>query len=193
MMYRSFSTREKSLLLVLAVLLLCMAYYLLIQVPVSTQLTEAAMDKADAQTELLIAQAKSAQMQAMRDELAEMAAQGAPAAAAVPAYDNLRGVMNLLNTTLAGAGEYNVTFSAIDASQQFVRRTVSMTFTSTDYSTAKNIVLSLLHGPYRCQASNFQLTAGEGGVTVGLTLTFFEAQADLPEPPTGEEAGQDAA
>lgn len=193
MMYRSFTTREKVLLLILALLLVGMAYYTVIHVPVTTQLSEIAIEKSEAEADVMIAQVKNVQLERMREELETLSADAA-SVAPVPAYDNVQNLMNLLNQTLAATNNFSVSFDAVDTSEQFIRRTIHLTYTSADYNAAKNVVSTLLGGPYRCQASDFSLSAADGGVTVTMAVTFFEAQEDLPavpaeaEPETAEPA-----
>ena len=187
MMYRSFTTREKVLMLILAVMLCGLAYYYIIQVPVTTQLSELSNQKSEIETEMLIAQSKQMQIQRMQNELEELAAAPGGPMAAVPEYDNVQNVMNLLNQTLAGTLDYSVRFQQFDLSEQFVRRVVSITFTTADYNQAKATVQTLASAPYRCQVGNLSIGVSEQGVTTDMTITFFEAQAHYVAPPAVDE------
>lgn len=192
MMYRSFTTREKVLMLILAVLMCGLAYYYVIHLPVTTQLTQLTTEKSEIETEMLIAQAKQMQIQNMQSELEELAAAPGGPMAAVPEYDNVQNVMNLLNQTLAGTLDYSVRFQQFDLSAQFVRRVVTLTFTTPDYNQAKATVQTLAAAPYRCQVGNLSIGVSEQGVTTDMTITFFEAQSNYVAPPAVDEtAGEE--
>lgn len=176
MMSREFTRREKVLLLVLAVLVLGMTYYLLIHQPTTSQITEITAEQSQADSDLMLAQATHAQLVHMQEELAELAASGVQETE-VPLYDNLQLVMNHLNEILAGTSDYSLSFQPVDLSEEFVRRTIQMTFSCPDYNQARQIITVLASGPYRCQIGDLQLSAGQqGSVSVTMSITYFEVQ-----------------
>lgn len=177
---RRFSTREKTLLLILALLLVGVAYYLLVQVPIAEQRGELAAQMTETESEMMVEQVKNDRLEGMRGEIGALAGQPDSPIKPVPAYDNVQSVMLFLSQTFSPAQKYSVSFDPVDASEQFVRRVVRLTFDSADYAAAKATVQLLLNGPYRCQAGDFTLSATEKGVAVTLTLTFFEAQSSIP-------------
>lgn len=186
MMYRNFTMREKVLLLILAIMLVGMAYYMAIQTPVSTELTALQAQRSELQAQILVAETQQVQLQQMQAELDTLLAEGAPSITEVPQYDNLEPLMNLLNNTLASTLDYSVQFDPVDLSQQFVRRNIRMTFTCPDYNAAKSVAQTLAGAPFRNQVSDLSLAAAEKGVSVNLSITFFEAQKNAPPPPAPE-------
>ena len=68
-MSRNFSTKEKVLLIVLAVMLIGLVFYRLIYVNINKALDEANAEAATLQSDLDIAQARAARIQKMEDQL----------------------------------------------------------------------------------------------------------------------------
>ena len=68
-MSRDFTTKEKILLVILLILVLGVAYYWLIFVPCRNAIEAANADRDATQTELLIAQAKEAQLKKMQSAM----------------------------------------------------------------------------------------------------------------------------
>ena len=153
---RSFSTREKVLILVLVALLLVACYYFLVVKNVADtkaendlQLQEIQM-QVDTQTALAMARTR------MENELDE------------------------LNTLLSGVGTYDVKFSQPELDGELVRRPVTITYTVAGYNEALGIVQSLQNGTYRCDVTDFALTGkmlADGSiesVSATLDVTYYE-------------------
>lgn len=175
---RSFSTREKWLILVLVVLLVAACYYFLVVKNVADtmaaneqQLTEIQM-QIDQQTALAAARNR------MEAELAELGEEGTLPEVAV--YDNIRSELDELNALLAHATTYDLKFGQPQLEGELVRRPVSVSFTTPDYQAALEVVRSLENGSYRCVISDFALTGkmlADGSVesvTATLNVTYFE-------------------
>lgn len=176
MMSREFTRREKVLLLVLAVLVLGMTYYLLIHQPTTNQMAEITSEQSQADSDLMLAQATHTQLVRMQEELTALAAAGVQETE-VPLYDNLQLVMNHLNEILAGTSDYSLSFQPVDLSETFVRRTIQMTFSCPDYNQARQIITVLASGPYRCQIGDLQLSVGQqDSISVTMSITYFEVQ-----------------
>ena len=131
---RSFSTREKVLILVLVALLLVACYYFLVVKNVADtkaendlQLQEIQM-QIDTQTALAMARTR------MENELAELGDVGK--LPVVAAYDNIRNELDELNTLLSGVGTYDVKFSQPELDGELVRRPVTITYTVAGYNEA---------------------------------------------------------
>ncbi|MDY3617752.1 hypothetical protein [Agathobaculum sp.] len=178
MMYRSFTTREKVLLLILALMLVGLAYYMLIQVPVTEQLSALQSEQITAETELIITQARKAQMENMQEELDNAAKQ--EQAVGVPEYDNQPALLNFLHQALDGTS-YTVNFDEADISTQFVRRPASIKFSALNYENAKAVVQALANAPYRCQIGDVVFLANDTGITVQMKITYFEVQMDISD------------
>lgn len=171
---------------VLAVLLLAAGYLMLIHRPVTAQLEQLAVRQEEAETQNMILEVKATLLDEMRAELKAIRAD--PDAVEIPGYDNLRKVMVFLNATLASTMDYDLNFRqvALPEEGRTVRRVIDMSFQCADYVTAREVVGALHASPYRCQLGDLAMApivdetdgvGGDlngGGVSVTLTITFFE-------------------
>ena len=175
---RSFSTREKVLLLILAIVLVVGAYYFLVVKNVADTLAanqaelEEVQAQIDAQTAL--AQARTR----MESELSELGdGQSLPE---VAVYDNIRNELNELNGLMASATSYDLTFDQPRLDGDLVRRDVKVSFTVPDYRSALDMVSKLENGSYRCLINDVTLTGkllADGsvdGVAATLDVTYLE-------------------
>lgn len=181
MMSRKFTAREKVLLLVLAILLVCSGYYILVDQPVSSTIQLAQLREEDAQSQLMIEEARSQRLHQMEQELAALDTGSSASLAKIPDYDNVQNVVRLLNGALSASGGYNLVFSPVTFSGHIASRTIDMSFTCGGYAAAKSIVSQLSGAPYRSQITGLTLVSdGENGelttshLSAKLTITFFE-------------------
>ncbi|WP_241963780.1 hypothetical protein [Gordonibacter sp. 28C] len=178
MLNRSFSTREKVLMLVLAVLLVAACYYFLVIKNVADtklendlQLQEI-QQQIDTQTALAMARTR------MEGELEKLG--DVNKLPVVATYDNIRNELDELNALLAGVGTYDVKFGQPELEGELVRRPVTITYTVPSYDAALGIVQSLQNGSYRCDITDFTLTGkmlADGSiesVNATLDVTYFE-------------------
>lgn len=182
-MKRKFSTREKVMLLILAILLLVCLYFFMVAQPVRTAMSDSAIRTENAESEQLIGTAKLARMRKMQKALEELSSD---ARADVPDYDNARNVVSLLNEALASADTYDLNFRAIEFEGQIACRNIDMNYTCGSYETAKQILSVLDGGPYRCEITSLSMTdkdklakgeaasLGSGAVGVKATVCFYE-------------------
>ena len=154
---RSFSTSEKVLMLVLAVLLVVACYYFLVVKNVADTIA------------------------ANEDRLAELEALGeAGTLPVVAVYDNIRNELNELNALMGGATTYNLSFAQPTVEDKLVRREVTVSFTVPDYAAALDVVRKLENGTYRCEITDFSVNGdmlADGtvdGVDAVLTVTYLE-------------------
>ena len=95
-------------------------------------------------------------------------------------YDNLQPVMFELNSILASTQDYSLSFSTVDASQTIVRRSISLSFTTGTYESAKAVLQQLHDSAFRCMLDSVNVNVGQGernAVSVNGTIVFFEYQA----------------
>ena len=75
-------------------------------------------------------------------------------------------------------------FAGIDRDGGTVRRNISISFASSSYDKAKEILQLLQNGKYKCLLRNIQMTAMDSGleqtsqVRVSLSVTFYEYVVD---------------
>lgn len=175
---RSFSTREKALILVLVVLLVAACYYFLVVKNVADTMAANEQQLADIQLEVDQQEALAAVRNRMEAELAELGEQRALPEVAV--YDNIRSELDELNGLMAHATTYDLQFGQPQLEGELVRRPVSVSFTTPDYKTALEVVRSLENGSYRCEITDFDLNGkmlADGSVesvSATLNVTYFE-------------------
>ncbi len=190
-MNRKFTTREKALLLILAVLLLVCGYFVLVFQPVTDAIADATLRQAEAESAILIEETRAIQLRQMQEALDNL--ERSDHLSQVPDYDNTQNVVRLLNGALSAASSYNLVFTPVAFEGNIARRSIDMTFTSGSYEGAKAIVQTLYDVPYRCEITALSLSCADGNqaeditrgpVSTRLSITFFEY---AEEPPAEEE------
>ena len=170
---RSFSTSEKVLMLVLAVLLVVACYYFLVVKNVANE------DRlADIEISINAQEMLAADRARMKAELEALGEDGTLPVVAV--YDNIRNELNELNALMGGATTYNLSFAPPTVEDKLVRREVTVSFTVPDYAAALDVVRKLENGTYRCEITDFSVIGdmlADGtvdGVDAVLTVTYVE-------------------
>ena len=180
MLKRSFSKREKILLLILTLLVIGIGYYLAVWQTVEERVRVAAAKEADAESAYAVEEIKLVQMQQMQAELAALdELEQTQNAAAIPPYDNAKKVMQLLNGILTAAQRYEISFANVETQGNLALRTLQMRFVCADYANAKTILRALYAGPYRCKIGTMTFRCEEGDIQTGAVsveteLTFYE-------------------
>lgn len=212
-MRRELTAREWMLLGVLGIMLVVTGYILLFYNPMTSE-----RDRCISETETCRMQIEAANLRIedkhrMERELEELFAAEVPPIG-IPDYENLKPVMFELNSILSGARSYNLSFSTVDTSQTIVRRSISMSFTTGSYASAKAILEQLHDSGYRCMMDNVSINfSGDGyrsgwwgdlwgnpeeyieeNVSVNATIVFFEYQKEVPAaavPAETQETGEE--
>ena len=107
-MNRPFSTREKVLLVVLVVLVMCICYFKLLLEPINDSIADYQMKASAEQDEIVANTALLTKMNNMKKELAEIYAAGDPIP--VPEYNNYAPMLTELNAILSTAADYDLRF-----------------------------------------------------------------------------------
>lgn len=186
---RDFTIREKIVLLLLALVLIGLAYYQFVDKPVRTSIARAENEKAALELELQTVQLKVAQLEKMQNEIDSITSSGS--INRMPSYNNSKEVNKLLNSVL-GKLDYAITFSNVTRSGDQIRRNISLRFTAPNYSSMEQVIDKLAQSEYRCLIGNVSCSLnnerdGSKTVVVNLTATFYEtmvggtADAGLPE------------
>lgn len=179
MLKYTFSTREKALIVILAVIVLALLWYTLIFQNIDNQVKKVESDIATAQDKLAVDNAKLAQQKNMQDAIDRYVASGARIVP-VPKYDNIQNVMTQLNVVLAGTSSFTMTFDDIKTTQSnTIERGVSLNFGCASYADAVNVLTNLARGPYPCRitecsissSSNVPIAVPSGGNAVAYTVT----------------------
>lgn len=191
---REFSVREKTLLVVLILIILGALYYLMVFQPVNDNLTRAKQDKQGLQDEITISQARAQQISDMQTELTNMEKSGHKLSS-MPSYNAGKKEIDFLNETLsAETSDYYVGFTQMTREGNQIRRNFSLNFTASNFGEAKKIIESLENSEIRCLIGDMVVVPGDkeegimdGSVEVNCVATFYEtmhggvADSELPE------------
>ena len=183
-MRRQLTTREWMLLALLGVILLISGYMLLFYMPQTAERDRCIRETESCRTEIEAAQLRLEDKRRMERELEELFSAEVPPLS-IADYDNLQPVMFELNSILASTADYSLSFSTVDASQAIVRRSISMSFTTGSYESAKAVLQQLHDSAFRCMLDDVTISAGQGEqntVTVNGNIVFFEYQANPQAP-----------
>lgn len=176
-MDRAFTTREKILMLVLAVVLLACAYYLLVFAPSQSAIESSKTQVSQLESELTINQAMALKTDSMRDELEEKRAAGMRAKKTLN-YDSTPAIMKELNGILAGTKTYSLSFAGPEPSEDgaTVRQSASVSFTAASYGAAKSVVKQLVNSKYTSMVTDFSIMAADNGgdANAAVTIVYYE-------------------
>ena len=188
---RSFTLKEKILLLLLSLILVALAYYQFVDQPVRSALAQAQAEADSLSMELTAVTAKLTTMRNMRAELDDVTAGGK--ASEMGSYNNSKAEIAMLNDVLSEALQYSITFANVTRDNDQIRRNFTFQFTMDDYEAMEGMIDDLLENHYRCLIDDLRCTASrdgdvtEGTITVNGTATFYETMvggtpdAGLPE------------
>jgi len=190
MLSRRFTTREKILLLILALILLTELYVLLVHQRVEREFADAAARTDAAAVSYELESAKAAKKQEMLKKIQKVTKDGS--VRPLPDYDNSTNVVAYLNGVMAATEEYNLVFNEVEFSNYAAMRPINMSFTCLGYSAAKDIVAQLEDGPYYCEVTGLSMSTENetsdmtGGIVfVQMTAVFYEyagmIEAETPE------------
>jgi len=181
-MNRTFTTREKTLLVILAILLIGCIYYLFVFSPSVNMMNNADRQYENVQNDILVQQAVASKKASLEQQLEDAKAKGA-SEKTMPAYDNTKNEITLLNGILSPAASYNINFADAEFTDNVARRTVHISFTANSFAEAQSMISSLINSPYRCLIGDFSLTGSSltqsstEQVSVTVDVTFFESMA----------------
>ena len=178
-MKRELTAREKTLLLVLAVLVIVLGYYKLIYEPITNQISVCRDNTQQEQLELDDALIRAAQMKKMEDALPELRQKSG--GKAIPQYDNSEMLMLELRRTLAGTQDYSLDFSPGTTTQGYlVLRPISLAFQTATYAQAREIIDALSDSAYMNRISDLSIQTdrnNNGLIQTSLVITYFEIMA----------------
>ena len=181
MLSRPFTKFEKILLLILVVLLLGLTYYLFVYSPVQKRIKAAdtTLIEDQIQTELQ----KAYIIKSMKEEVDDSQKN---LSGVVATYDNFKSEAAFLNTIFVPLAEtYNYNFQTPEASGDTVRRTITISFTASDYQVARKIIQMIHDSKYRCMMNDISISAtadSSGGyvslktnsIRCSVNVTFYE-------------------
>ena len=176
-MNRAFTTREKVLLVVLAVLLIGVGYFKLLLEPVNDSIDRYTQSAAAEQDEILQNTVLLAQKRQMEQELQAIYETGG--AVPLPSYDNAESLLVDLNHILADSEDYALNFGSTSELEggYIVCRPLSLQFSAKSYAAARGILAALHDSANVNQISDLSCSLPQdtdGRVDVTCSVTFYE-------------------
>ena len=192
-MNRAFTTREKVLLVILAVLIIGIGYFKLLLEPINTSIENYRNMTASEQDEILVNTALLQKKKQMETELEELFASGDPTP--IPVYDNSGKLLVELHRILDKSLDYSLNFSGTSPMdvEYLVRRPVSLTFQTPTYAQARAIINELHDSDNVNCISDLSMQINNGNldytneiihwdedddsdyyITVSLVITYYE-------------------
>lgn len=205
MLTYSFSRREKALLLVLAVILLFLAWFVFVFQRTADEINRIDNEISVVDTQTTVASTQVKRMNAMQEAISKYKAAGV-SPTPVPAFDNMTPLMTELNAIMAGTTTYTLSFDDLDTdtSSDYVLRGVTADFGCNSVSEAELVVTALAKGAYPCsidsvsisdstagRASRVAGVSGLGAVSASVHVTFFEKR--LPASAAASSTGASSA
>lgn len=180
---RDFTTREKVLILILALIIVALLYYWVVDCPVRNGIYEAKTQKEALQTELTAVNSKISGLKQMQEELDSLGSTGR--AGYMASYNNSKAELAALNDILANTDEYVISFSDLTREGNLVRRKFSIQFTTNGYKAMEDTITKLENSEYRCRIGDLSCVADtseekvdlrnwSGKITASATATFYE-------------------
>ena len=201
---RELTTREKILLLILALILIGAAYYLYVYEPSISQLNKLEQKQADIEVEITEAEAKLEEIQSMKKEM-DSIVEGSPEYTYMPSYNYEKQEISYLQDILTSSTkEYNINFSKISRDREQLRRKFSLSFTVSGYEAAEKIIKELEGSDIRCIIGDMSVSFDEAkkgdievntdlfdkDININCSATFYETVyggiEDLELPASGK-------
>lgn len=171
--------REKTLLVILLILVVIGGYMLLFRMPTTEKIQDLSEQTKLNQELLTELDEKVSQKNLMQNELDNIF-NSTYSPATMPDYDNIKSVIFVLNEILKSTNEYAVSFETVDTSKLVVERYISLPFTCNNYQTAYNILNELENSQLRCMIDDVNITQNEDGtITVNAGIIFFEYNTEF--------------
>ena len=183
-MNRSFTTREKILLLLLTIMILGVGYFKLFYQPMQEQITANQQRQIAAEDQFSVEAVRLQRMKNMQNEIEQFKQSGATVYSEIPPYDNIQNVMIQLNTILGQAKDYSISFQDVQKQDdsKLVIRPIEL-IDAMDYSTVHTVMDELYHCRFRCAIEQIAVSANENlsvnnDISVSLSITFYEKQIE---------------
>lgn len=184
------TSRDRFLLIFLAVLLIGVCYYMFFFKPLQAELDSVANQCTETDQAIQVSMAKAKTMKTMQDELDEIFSRPADQITEIAPYDNAKVVMSQLNGILSATSNYDLKFHDPKIEDDgTVRRTVSMTFDCENYQNARLMIEALSASHWRCLINGISIKAQEEQYIPAAEEEVAEGTAEAPvEAPVVEAA-----
>ena len=171
--------KEKVVIILAIVMLVISIYYFGCYKPCQTMIESYQTD--DLMQEFTIEQMKRKQNENMEQEIENNQAAGL---GEVYPYNNLQMEVEALNTIMAKTTSFDLSFSDAIQDGSAVKRPVALSFTTSDYATAKAIIEELYTCKSRCIINDLSISSSQKDDnkqvewSTSVQLTFIEAMQD---------------
>lgn len=166
MLMRSFTKREKIILLVLVVFLLVGFYFLVIHYPVTTRLEEIESEKLMVEDQTNLAITKGQVYVKMKNELNEIFSLPFDKITVMPIYDNQTQLLFNYQTIFEDLAP-DLRLGDVKIEGNIATRTVTFTVTVADFEAAKDFIRKLTGTGFRCLLQNITVTPEQSGSDSG--------------------------
>ncbi len=178
MLMRSFTKREKIILLILVLFLIAGFYFLVIHYPVTTRLEEIESEKLMVEDQTNLAIAKGQVYVNMKNELNDIFAMPFDKITVMPAYDNRSQLFYDYQSIFEGLAP-DLRFDKVKIDGNIAQRTVSFTTTVPDFNAAKDFISKLTGTGFRCLLQNITVSPTEGdlennSIRLSGNIIFYE-------------------
>ncbi len=175
-MRRAFTTREKVMLIILAVLLIVIGYYKFVLEPINDSISQYQLNTETEQSEILQNTAQLQKLNNMQKELEEIKSSGDTKP--LPTYNNMNAMLTELNTILDQSTDYSLSFGTVAPMEEttyIMKRPVELKFITANYDTARSILDQLHDSDNINQISDLNMEIDDNGsVSVTLSISYFE-------------------
>ena len=173
---RSFSTKEKILILILVVLLVALVYYRFVDQSIRSSLNDANSKIETTQSELDISTAQLARLKNMDKELNNYEAGGS---SMMPSYNNIKAELAMLDSILASTWDYTLNLHDPVLDGDLIRRDIDIRFTTDSFGSALGVVRAFSNSDLRNVIKNISYSSSTGrdgseSVTMNMGVTFYE-------------------
>ena len=188
MLTYTFSRREQALLLVLAIILLVLAWFVFVFQRTTDEINKIDGEIAVVDSQATVASAQVKRMHAMQDTIEKYKKAGV-SPTPVPTFDNMTPLMTELNAIMGMTKAYTLTFDDLDTetSDEYILRGVTAAFNCDTMADAESVVRALAKGSFPCSIDSVTIADVSSGVlsrlmsakdtssvTASVHVTFFE-------------------
>ena len=179
------SGKEIMMIVLLAIFLIGVIYYMAFYKPLQADLQDLATQSVNLDNQIKDATEKAAGMKNMQEEIDEILSQPKSEITEIAPYDNKEVVFNMLNGILSRTVDYSLNFTDPEIEDDgFVRRNVGMDFRCASYEEAKAVIQDLTKSNWRCLVRNCSIVAAEDLEKLdedGQVVKFVSPNADEDE------------
>ena len=174
---RDFTTTEKILIVVLAVILLALAYYQFVDKTVRDTIGNANSEAQSLEMEIDALQQRAMKLNSLQNRMDEMEENGT--LSYMGSYNNSKPEVRFLNDLLADTLSYSISFSNVTRAGQQIRRSFKLSYSTGGFRKAREIIENLLDCENRCLISDIKCSITTVGVvSVECNATFYETMQD---------------